>query len=74
MLLLWKSKNLLDKIYLTLPLDSATELFGPFLRYHIRKDAKLHVIPDPVPGEDSHYKIFDQIFGSTTGESYTDHP
>ena len=43
---LGKSKESLDKIELSLSLDSAIPLFGPFLRYHTRsieQDLPLHL-------------------------------
>ena len=32
--------------------------------------AKIHLLPDPVPGEDGHYKCFDDFLGSETDESH----
>src|SRR5256885_13251002 len=31
---------------------------------------QLHYLPDPVPGEDLHYKSFDELYGIQTTESY----
>ena len=60
---LGKSKNMLDKIDLNLPLDSAVELFGPFLRYHVH-DAYLPRSP-PSPMRNA----FDILMSSQRSES-----
>ena len=30
----------------------------------------VHFLPDPVPGEDEHYKPFDEVYGTETSESH----
>ena len=32
--------------------------------------SSLHVLPDPIPGEEGHYKEFSEVYGTTTTESY----
>ena len=32
--------------------------------------SKVHYLPDPVPGEDGHYKKFDEVFGTDTNENH----
>ena len=30
----------------------------------------LHYLPDPVPGDDGHYKSFEELYGTITTEQY----
>ena len=48
-----------DTCNLCKPLRMSKEIFS-----------KLHCLPDPVPGEDGHYKKFDEVFGTDTTESH----
>jgi len=29
-----------------------------------------YYLPDPIPGDDGHYKSFDELYGTTTTEQY----
>ncbi|CAG8857199.1 15053_t:CDS:1, partial [Gigaspora margarita] len=40
------------------------------LRCTRKEFEQLHCIPDPVPGNDLHYKSFEQLYGTTTTEEY----
>ena len=73
-----KSKDALDQIDLLLTLDAAITLFGPFLRYHTRSaeqilppvhNAFAVLMPNPMPGDDGHYKPFKDLLGTKTDET-----
>ena len=75
---LGKSKDVLDQIDLSLTIDAAITLFVPFLRYHNRSAEQIlpsvHnvfavLMPDPMPGDDGHYKPYMDLLGTKTDET-----
>ena len=73
-----KLKDALDQIDLSLTLDAAITLFGPFLRYHTRSAEQIFpsvhnafavLMPDPMHEDDGHYKPFKDLLGTKTDKS-----
>ncbi|CAG8825677.1 26926_t:CDS:2, partial [Gigaspora margarita] len=59
---LWETIHLIDEN--VSPQDRTTE---SILK---REFEQLHCIPDPVPGDDLHYKSFKQLYSTTMTEEY----
>ena len=67
-----KGKDSLVEADVNLCMSPVVSMFGAFVKFIVPQETfnDLHMLPDPVPGDDGHYVPFESVYGTATSEEH----